>query len=318
MAVSAELQTTYNYILEEMPMEKKKVLLFMEAEGVVEYNMTNNYMFRFILQKNNKVLKGLICALLHLKAEQIKSIEITNPINLAGDVTGKEFILDINVMLNDNTLINLEMQVANEHNWPERSLVYLCRSFDQLYRGQKYEEMLPVIHIGFLDFDLFPETPEFYATYKMLNVKTHGLYSDKFVLSVVQLNQTYLATDEDKAYGIDHWARLFKAKTWEEIKMLAKNNEYLEETAESLFMANADEIVRQQCRAREDAERRERTLERDNQKLRESLEAVNREKEEMEENIFESAKKLLELLDASVVAETLGLDLETILRLKEK
>ena len=36
--------------------------------------------------------------------------------------------------------------------------------------------------------------------------------------------------------------------------MLAKNNEYLEETAESLYRANADEIVRQQCLAREDAE----------------------------------------------------------------
>jgi hypothetical protein len=44
--------------------------------------------------------------------------------------------------------------------------------------------------------------------------------------------------------------------------MLAKENEYLQEAASSLYVANADEIVRQQCIAREDAERRERTLER--------------------------------------------------------
>lgn len=44
--------------------------------------------------------------------------------------------------------------------------------------------------------------------------------------------------------------------------MLAKENEYLQEAANSLYVANADEIVRQQCIAREDAERRERTLER--------------------------------------------------------
>ena len=44
--------------------------------------------------------------------------------------------------------------------------------------------------------------------------------------------------------------------------MLAKENEYLQEAARSLYVANADEIVRQQCVAREDAERRERTLER--------------------------------------------------------
>ena len=42
--------------------------------------------------------------------------------------------------------------------------------------------------------------------------------------------------------------------------MLAQNNEYLEEAANSIYQANAEEIVRQQCRAREDAERRERTL----------------------------------------------------------
>lgn len=98
---------------------------------------------------------------------------------------GKEFILDINIILNNDTHINLEMQVANEHNWTNRSLSYLCRSFDQLYRGQRYEKAVPVIHIGFLDFDLFPDNPEFYATYMMQNVKNHHLYSSKFKLSVV-------------------------------------------------------------------------------------------------------------------------------------
>lgn len=272
-------------------MENKKVRAFMSAHGTIRYNMTNNYMFRYILQKYRRILKGLICALLHLKPEQIKSIVITNPIDLAGDVSGKEFILDINVMMNDDTLINLEMQVANEHNWPERSLIYLCRSFDQLERGQEYEEILPAIHIGFLDFDLFPGDMEFYSTYQMLNIKTHAVYSSKFTLSVVQLNKTEYATEEDKAYGIDYWAEIFKAKTWEELKMLAENNEYMEEIAEALYVANADEIVRQQCRAREDAERRERTLERDNKKLKEELAGV---KDELAD--YERKQKLTEIL----------------------
>lgn len=103
-------------------MQKEYIGTFMDASGEIAYNMTNNYMFRFILQQNQKVLTGLICALLHLQPEEIESIEITNPINLAGNVTGKEFILDINIILNDRTRINLEMQNANEYNWPERSL----------------------------------------------------------------------------------------------------------------------------------------------------------------------------------------------------
>ena len=250
-------------------MQNRQAASFMEATGVIQYNMTNDYMFRYILQKNKKVLKGLICSLLHLQPEQIKNIEITNPIDLSEDIAGKDFILDINVLLNDNTQINLEMQVENKHNWPDRSLAYLCRSFDQLYRGQEYEEALPIIHIGFLDYTLFPDTPEFYATNMVMNVKNHRIYNDKFTLSVVDLSQIELATEEDKAYHIDYWARLFKAKTWEDIKMLAEKNEYLQEAAQCVYMANAEEIVRQKCRAREDAERHERTLKRDMNKLKE-------------------------------------------------
>ena len=272
-------------------MQNKQAASFMEAQGVIEYNMTNNYMFRYILQKNEKVLKGLICSLLHLRPEQIQKVEIKNPINLSGDVSGKEFILDINVMLNDNTLINLEMQVANEYNWPERSLSYLCRSYDQLYSGQDYIEVLPVIHIGFLDFTLHPKEPEFYATYKMLNVKNHLVYSDKFILSVVNLNQIKLATAEDKDFCIDYWARIFKAETWEEIKMLVNENENIQEAMlealESLYVANSDEIVRQQCRAREDAERMERTLQRDLKLLQDTVDSQAEEIQSMKSRIDE-------------------------------
>ena len=144
----------------------------------------------------------------------IKSIEITNPINLSDNVSGKNFILDIDILLNNDTKINLEMQVSNKHNWPDRSLSYACRSFDQLYRGHEYDEALPVIHIGFLDFTLFPEDPEFYASYMLLNTKSHYLFSGKFKLCVVNLERIDLATEEDKVHGIDYWARLFKAKTW--------------------------------------------------------------------------------------------------------
>lgn len=247
---------------------------FEEATGNIPYNMTNDYMFRYILQNNEKVLRGLICSLLHLEPHQIQTVKITNPINLNANIQDKEFILDISILLNDDTMLNLEMQLIDYHNWTDRSLVYLCRAFDQLYRGQKYEEALPVIHIGFLDYTLFPEVPEFYATNVMMNVKNHHVYSDKFRLSVVDLSQIELATEEDKAYNIDYWARLFKAKTWEEIKMVTKNNEFLQEAAQSIYIANADEIVRQQCLAREDAERHERTVERDKKRMQAQIDTL--------------------------------------------
>ena len=225
---------------------------FQNATGNIPFNMTNDYMFRAVLQKNNKVLRGLICSLLHLKEENVVSVTITNPIILGDALEDKEFRLDINVILNDKTYINLEMQVANELNWKNRSISYLCRSYDQLHRGQDYSEVKPIIHIGFLDYTLFKEHPEFYATYKLMNVKDHRIYSDNLVLRVVDLTQINLATAEDRAFQIDYWAALFKAKTWEDIKMLAKNNEYLEEASKTLFQLSADEQIKKRCLDREE------------------------------------------------------------------
>ncbi|MDE7275403.1 MAG: Rpn family recombination-promoting nuclease/putative transposase, partial [Lachnospiraceae bacterium] len=138
-------------------------------------------------------------------------------------------------------------------------LLYLCRSYDQLDHGQEYMEIQPVIHIGFLDYTLFEESPEFYATYKLINVKNHKLYNDNFTLSVVNLSRIDLATDEDKLYLIDHWARLFKAATWEEIHMLASENNYIAEASNTMFRLSAEENIRKRCLDREEYYREIRT-----------------------------------------------------------
>lgn len=225
---------------------------FRDVSGPIPYNMTNDYMFRAVLQSNNKVLRGLICALLHLSLQEVASVEIANPVLLGETVTDKEFRLDIHVVLNNHTLINLEMQIANRLNWRERSVMYLCRSYDRLNRGQDYLEAKPAVHIGFLDYTLFLEQPEFYASYKLINVKNHQKYSDSLTLYVVDLSRTDLATEEDRRYHIHEWAMLFKAKTWEEMKMLASRDEHLQEACETIFRMSADELVRKRCRDREE------------------------------------------------------------------
>ena len=101
-------------------------------------------MFRVLLQRHINVLKALICSLLHLQSDEIKEVYIRNPIQPEEAVDDKEFVLDIEVLFNNDTLINLEMQVLNELNWSERSLAYLCRLFASLYKGQDYERKGPL------------------------------------------------------------------------------------------------------------------------------------------------------------------------------
>ncbi|MFR6537397.1 MAG: PD-(D/E)XK nuclease family transposase [Lachnospiraceae bacterium] len=201
-----------------------------------------------------RTLTGLVSALLHINPDDVKSIEIQNPIELGKVYDDKEFILDISLLLNDDTYINLEMQVSNNNDWPERSLSYLCRSFDQLNRGQAYLDAKPVIHIGILNYTLFENAPEFYATYELQNIRTQQTYSRKLSLNVLDLTQIDRATEEYKCFGIDRWAGLFRATTWEELRMITKNNEYMDDGAQVLLTMNSDQTIRDMCYFRERAE----------------------------------------------------------------
>lgn len=59
--------------------------------------------------------------------------------------------------------------------------------------------------------------------------------------------------------------------------MYAEKNEYLKEAVEALYVANADEIVRQQCRARKDAEIREMRMQYEIQELEDKNAALENE-----------------------------------------
>ena len=218
-----------------------------EATGKIEYGLTNDYMFRVLFQKNKKALTGLVCSLLHLNPEEITSIEITNPVEIGSSFSDKEFRLDIRLILNSQQQIDLEMQVNDYHDWPERSIGYLCRMYDSLEHGEEYINAKPAIHIGILDYTPFPEHPLFYSKNQIMDVNTHRIYSDKFSLYVLDLSQIDLATEEDCFWQVDEWAKLFKATTWEEIKMTADKNEYLTETSNTLCDLYADRNVRERC-----------------------------------------------------------------------
>ena len=130
---------------------------------------------------------------------------------------------------------------------------------------------MSAIHIGFPDYTLFKECPEFYVAYKLINAKYHHVYSDNFILSVVDLSQIDLTTEEDRKYHIDYWASLFKASTWEDIRMLASKNEYLNEASKTIFQLGADEQIRKRCRDREEYYQDLRNYEREIEKMRKTI-----------------------------------------------
>ena len=252
-------------------MKNKQTPTFKNATGKIDYTLMNDCMFHSVMTQNGNVLKGLVCALLRLKPDRVHSITILNPYELGSDIRDKNFILDIKILLNDRKVINIELQVRSQRYWNDRSLIYLCRLFDNLEKGSLYSDVMPAYHISILNVTPFDEHPEFYATNKMMNVKKHYVYNDKFTLNVLDLNQIGLATDEDKKWKLDYWARLFKATTWEGLQMLAQQDSDFQETCETIFRLNQNKSVRYWCQAREEADRIARSIEHDYEIYRKNL-----------------------------------------------
>ena len=228
-----------------------------KLSGALPFRMTSDILFKIMMQEDTEVLKAIVCSYLDLDTEDIRNIVISNPISLNDDIQGKEMILDIRAMMNDDTIINLEMQVINYQDWPERSLSYLCRCFDNLQKGQGYLQVKGAVHIGFLDYTLFPQNPEFYSTYRLINERTGQLYSSKFRISVIDLTLIKLATEDDKKYHRDLWASFFKAKEWGELMELAKQDQNIQKAVVTLKKLTEDEKFKLQYEAREDRIRQE-------------------------------------------------------------
>lgn len=88
----------------------------------------------------------------------------------------------------------------------------------------------------------------------MTNMKNHKVYTDKLQLSVIELKNIDLATEEDRRFQVDRWAKLFKAKTWEELKAMAVTNQYMESAVNTMYELSTDERVQEQCRRRAEYE----------------------------------------------------------------
>ena len=244
---------------------------FMKAKGKIGYNMTNDYMFRTVLQNNKGTLRGLVASIMNFKTEDIKDVTIENPIVIGDAMSDKEYRLDILVTLNSSATLNIEMQINNYSDWTNRSLVYLCREFDSLSHGELYENLKPVYQVSFIDFRLFSDHPEFFGKYQMRNVLDGYLYNSNFNLYVIELNSTDIATDDDIRSEMVTWVKLFKATTWEEIRMITKDNPSFESTAESIFISNADKNVVKRCREREDFYLEQEAREKEMAKLKQTI-----------------------------------------------
>lgn len=222
----------------------------MQETGKLPFGLTNDYMFRAAMQTSNAMLKGLAAALLCRDVEDITECIIENPIVLGKEITAKDIVMDLKILVNGREHINMEMQVRRHPAWEERTVIYLCRSVDDISVGEDYEKMKKTLHISILDFNLFPGSKDFYSEFYLMNKKTSQIYTDKIGMRVLELKKLKYADKKQQETSLYRWGRLLKAKTWEEIAMLAEKDKTMQDAGPTLKKLTADEEFQLLCEAR--------------------------------------------------------------------
>ena len=105
-----------------------------------KYTLTNDYIFKKVFAKdeNNGELKDLLEAILEI---EIQKVEVKNPELPKDALDEKLSILDIKAQINEDTIIDIDMQVTNKYNIGERSSLYLSKLVaGQLSASQEYKK----------------------------------------------------------------------------------------------------------------------------------------------------------------------------------
>ena len=117
-------------------------------------SLKEDYAFKEFMS-DEVVRKYFLSATLEVPVEMIRSVRLISPFLRRQWRSQKQGILDLQVEFNDDTKVNLEMQVAKKKNWRKRNLFYLAKMYtDDLRWGEDYSRLRGCIGISILDFNL--------------------------------------------------------------------------------------------------------------------------------------------------------------------
>ncbi len=199
------------------------------------------------LMLNETVRRYFISDVLGLPSGEIRCVRLGHTFLWRRLRRHKAGILDILVELNDDSKINIELQIRKFSHWDKRSLFYLSKMFtEDLLAGEKYQKLKRCICINILDFNL-DDLPEYHKIYRLRD-KAGNEFSDLFEIHILELRKPL-----GRSGDIDNWIKLINAQREEELDMIRTKNPGIQEAILELRHMN----LRRELRALYEAHQKE-------------------------------------------------------------
>ncbi len=203
------------------------------------------------IMNNDKVRKGFISAVLNIPVNDIKKTVLKNANLPKNHEDEKQGILDVYLTMNDDTEIDIEIQLSYMATWAERSAFYVSKMLvEQPNINKVYSNFKKCIGINILDFNFIKETERFHTIYHIREDSENIQFTDVMEWHLIELPK--LPTKEDGTDLYD-WIKFLKAENKEEFDMAASSNEYIREAVNELEVISQDEIKRMEYNARQKA-----------------------------------------------------------------
>lgn len=303
-----------------------------QEEGQSRLPLTSDYVFKRVFAKdeNNSMLKDFLEAILDRKINKVvvKNPEI--PKNMLDERLG---VLDLKLDVDDNEVIDVEMQMQNEHNIKERSGVYLSKIVaEQLKTKQPYTDIKKGITINLLNFEYFrrnsyhsvsrmrfEETTE--REYVDLGYeKEEEIATDIFEMHFIELPK-FIKKNPTCKTKLEQWLWLLVGDKEEMVQMAMEENEEVKKTVEVLDELSLSEEERQLYEYRQKAllDEIDRIDYMSKKRFREGEEQGLKqgEKNGKRQEKIEIAKNLLKKnISLEIISEATGLTEEEIKELK--
>ena len=275
----------------------------------------NNYMARlkplndFIFQKlmgekgSEDELRSFLSAVL---GRELKSVTILENKTLTPEIIGdKTSILDVRATTDDNTHINIEVQVKTYKHMDARSLFYWSKLFaTALEAGSDYKELPNVVTINILDFE-FIGLKRFHTKFHMWEDEERYLLTDKIATHFIEMPKFLRLAEKDIVNNPLHrWLTFFDSQADETIlKELIEMDSAIRKAHDRLNFLSTDKEFLHQANLRDIA-------------MSDYNTDINDAKDEVK---LEIAVKLLRMdLPVSQVSEATGADTAVIAEAKRR
>ena len=200
-----------------------------EIITVDSLNKKNDCFVRYLFSdrgNENIVLDFINGVMLDSNFKTFSNVEILNPFNLTKYLDGKESIVDVKCITDDNDTVIIEIQLQGNQYFIGRSLYYWANSYSSLLnKSENYTRLAPVIGMNILDFTIFKDIKDFHSCYLLKEIKHNKILTDHCMLHYIELPKFNLNDFENKE-KINTWIKFFKG---ENMSNLIKENNIFEE-----------------------------------------------------------------------------------------